>query len=255
MKPGIHEFVPRARTRRPGRLLAIVALLALALPGAAWADTAFLGITSNSVSGEDARDRGLSSRDGALIQKVYRDTAADAAGLRRGDIIVEFGGEKVFDDNDLTHMIRSHEPGEEVSLVVLRDGKRTTLSAELGSHQDYEDREGDARGGWVAALENVFGGRHEHPTIGVHVMELNAQLAGYFEVEEERGILITQVVRRSPAEQGGLQAGDVITRVAGSRIYRTGDISDALEERFGEVVEVALVRKGRTMELSIQLED
>ncbi|MGD8377904.1 MAG: PDZ domain-containing protein [Acidobacteriota bacterium] len=241
--------------RGPGstaRFLRIVAVLGLLFPAMAWADTAFLGISSRGVRGEDARELGLASADGALIERVYDGTAAESAGLRRDDILIEFAGETVFDDDDLTRLIRSQRPGDSVEMVVLRDGERLTLHAELGSRADYEDA---APSGWAAALESFFGGGRDHPRLGVHVMELNAQLAEYFEVSDQRGVLITQVVRRSPAEEAGIHAGDVVTRVAGSRVYGTGDISDALEGRAGELVTVSLVRKGRPMELQVQLED
>lgn len=248
-------------SKRPGlrrgdgstvRVVCIVALLGLLFPAMAWADTAFLGISSREVRGADARDLGLATADGALVERVYEGTAAEAAGLRRGDILVEFAGEKVFDDDDLTRLIRSHRAGDPVEMVVLRGGERLTLSTELGSRADYED---EAPSGWAAALESFFGGGRDHPRLGVHVMELNAQLAEYFEVSDQRGVLITQVVRRSPAEEAGIRAGDVVTRVAGSRVYGTGDISDALEGRAGELVTVSLVRKGRAMEVQAQLED
>lgn len=240
--------------RFAGRVAALGVALLLACPALAVADHAFLGITSRSVTGEDARERGLDSRDGAIVQKVYRGTAAEKAGLKRDDIIVELGGEKVFDDQELTDMIRSHDVGESVSIGILRDGKPMTLKATLGSASDFQE-DGDG-GGWVSALESFLGGRHgDGPTLGVHVMELNSQLAEYFEVQENRGLLVTQVMRRTPAEAAGIRAGDVVTRVGGSRIYGSGDITDALAERWGEPVTVEVVRKGKPLEIQVKLEE
>jgi serine protease Do len=239
--------------RQPARILTLALLLGLmATPAALAKDGAFLGISSHSVSGDDARRYDLDSRDGAIIDQVYENTAAERAGLQRRDIILTFDGEKVYDDTDLTHMIRDRPAGDTVSLGIVRKGKPMTLSATLGNHDEWDDEDA----GFSGLIRSVFGGDHHGtPTLGVHVMELNAQLAEYFEVGDEVGILVTQVVRRSPAETAGIAAGDVIVRVAGSRVLRSGEIGDSLEGREGETVTVDVIRKGSRREISVQLED
>jgi serine protease Do len=242
----------------PIRRIVILTFLAafLAAPLAMAKEKAFLGVTSRNLTGRDVRKLALDSRDGALITQVYDNTAADDAGLRKGDVILRFDGEDVFDDDDLGEMIRDHSAGDDVTLNIIRDGKRMRLEATLGSSGDWRG----AFGG-LSVFSSGDGnysytvGGNWRPQLGVHIMELNSQLAEYFEVEDQRGVLVTRVVRRSPAEEGGLQAGDVIVRVAGDRVVGQGDISDALEGRWGDSVEVEVVRKGSRRELTVELED
>jgi len=250
-------------TTQPRRaLLGRVVLLAvlagmLAAPLAMARERAFLGITSRSLTGRDARNLDLERRDGALIQRVYSDTAADEAGLEKGDVIVEFDGERVFDDNDLGEMIRDHDAGEKVSIGIIRDGKEKTLQAILGSHDDWMEEEGllDFVAPSVAGSGIWSWSDHRRPQIGVNVMDLNSQLAEYFGVSDERGVLVTRVIRRSPADGAGIKAGDVIVGAAGERVVQTGDISDALEGRWGDTVELEVVRDGSRRQLKVNLED
>lgn len=252
--------------RRRFSIVATLALTALAVlmivPEAKARDRAFLGISSRSLTGRDARNLDLDRRDGALIERVHHDTAADEAGLKKGDVIMEFDGERVFDDSDLGDMIRDHDPGDEVTIGILRDGKRKTLEATLGSQEDSSFSVWGSlapslysSGGDGPSVAFSFGGNWRRPQLGVSIMELNSQLAEYFEVEDLRGVLITRVSRRSAAEKGGIQAGDVIVEVAGARVVKSGDIRDALEGRWGETVSVEVVRKGSRRELTVDLGD
>ncbi len=247
---------PRRSFVRRAVLLAALAAL-LAAPLAMARDRAFLGITSRSLTGRDARNLDMDRRDGALIQHVYRDTAADEAGLKKGDVIIEFDGERVFDDSDLGEMIRDHDAGDKVSIGILRDGKEKTLDATLGSLDDW--REDD--GALSFSVPSVVGsgswgwGVNRRPQIGVNVMDLNSQLAEYFDASDERGVLVTRVIRRSPADRAGIKAGDVIVSAAGERVVQTGDISNALEGRWGESIDVEVIRNGSRREFKVDLKD
>ena len=247
---------PRRSFVRRAVLLAALAAL-LAAPLAMARDRAFLGITSRSLSGRDARNLDMDRRDGALIQQVYNDTAADEAGLKKGDVIIEFDGERVFDDSDLGEMIRDHDAGDKVAIGIIRDGKEKTLDATLGSLDDW--REDD--GALSFSVPSVIGtgswgwGVNRRPQIGVNVMDLNSQLAEYFHVSDERGVLVTRVIRRSPADKAGIKAGDVIVSAGGERVMQTGDISDALEGQWGEIVEVQVIRDGSRREFKVDLDD
>jgi serine protease Do len=225
----------------------------MALPAARAAEggPAFLGISSHGLTGEEARRLALSTRDGALVDEVYPGTAAEAAGLKEDDLIVEFAGEKVLDDSDLTELIRSHHPSDKAAIVVLRGKERKTLNATLGRPEDFEDREQPS---WTRVIEHLFGDEGDRPKLGVNVMELNSQLATYFGVADGEGVLITRVTTNSPAERGGLLAGDVVTKVEGHRVSDTGDIGSALPDKAGATASVEIVRKGSRKEIKIDLD-
>jgi len=246
---------PVTRSLPSRALLLAVLAAALAAPLAMARERAFLGITSRSLSGRDARTLELDQRDGALIQTVYDDTAADKAGLKKNDVIIRFDGEKVYDDSDLGEMIRDHDAGDKVEIVIIRDGSEKTLHATLGSSEDWTEGQFVS----VAPLPPMpsvsFFGDQRRPQLGVNIMDLNSQLAEYFGVGEERGVLVTRVIRKSPADEAGIKAGDVIIRAAGERVVQSGDIGNALEGRWGERVQVEVVRNGSRREVAVSLDD
>jgi len=252
-------FAPFAR-RFPLAIAVAVSLLLTLTPVSAGGQGAFLGITSSGLSGEDARDARLSSRDGAILHKVYSGTAADAAGLKAGDILLTFGGEKIFDDRDLTDLIHDRKAGDKVSITLMRDGETLTVDAVMGTRDDMEWEQGE-RDSWSRfwdGLGSIFHGDSSHgdgPRLGVYVEQMEEQMAEYFQVEKGEGVLLTRIVRNSPAEDAGLLAGDVVIRVDDSNIRRTGGISDALQGKWGETVPVTVIRKGDRIEVRVVLEE
>ncbi len=251
-------FAPIAR-RFPLVVAVAVALLLAVSPVSAGDQGAFLGISSSGLSGADARDAGLSSRDGVILSTVYSGTAADAAGLKAGDILLTFGGEKIFDDRDLTDMIHDRDPGDRVRITLIRDGKNMTVDAVLGTRDDMEwEQEDDGWSRFWDGIGNLFGhhsSRSSGPRLGVYVEEMEDQMAEFLQVEEDEGILLTRVVRNSPAQDAGLLAGDVVISVNDSSIRDTGDISDALRGKWGETVPVTVIRKGDRVEVRVVLEE
>ncbi|MEZ5183438.1 MAG: trypsin-like peptidase domain-containing protein [Acidimicrobiales bacterium] len=101
------------------------------------ADTAILGVSSIDVTSPDldqsVKDElGITASSGAVVTAVDPDSAAGAAGIQEGDVIVEIDGEAVGGSGDATSIVRSHQPGDQVDVVIERRGQRQTLSVTLG---------------------------------------------------------------------------------------------------------------------------
>jgi putative serine protease PepD len=101
------------------------------------ANTAVLGVSTLDVSSPDLADDvreefDITADAGAVVVNVDPESAAGAAGLQVGDVIVEFDGEAVRNAEQLTRLVRGRESGDEVSVVVVRRGERTTVSVTLG---------------------------------------------------------------------------------------------------------------------------
>jgi S1-C subfamily serine protease len=99
-------------------------------------DTALLGVATNDVAGlaPATVDRyGVAVDDGAFVLDVVPDSAADAAGLRPGDVIVAFEGEAVVDSADVQDRVRDHQPGDQVEITIQREGEELLVTAELGA--------------------------------------------------------------------------------------------------------------------------
>jgi serine protease DegQ len=95
------------------------------------AEHAYLGVTPAPVTDELSDAFELGAAEGALIQDVRRGSPAAEAGLRPGDVIVQFEGEPIRTVEDLFAAIREHDPGESVELTLVREGERTTADVTL----------------------------------------------------------------------------------------------------------------------------
>jgi serine protease Do len=94
--------------------------------------SAYLGVVTTDLSPEDAERFGLPVESGAIVGQVEPGSGADAAGVRRGDIIVRLGDEPIDNAGDLFGALRDYQPGDTVELTVVRDGEELTLDVTLG---------------------------------------------------------------------------------------------------------------------------
>ena len=231
------------------------------LDGNAW-----LGVHLKDVTAEKAPELKLPGEYGALVAGVDEDSAAAKAGLQKGDVIVEFAGERVRSAAQLRRLIRETPAGRTVSMQVMRDGQSRTLSAKLQAHTnnfhfqapDVNIPQVEINPGLMAPFNNrnftfMFGGR---PTLGVTGEELTSQLAGYFGVKRGKGVLVSEVVAGSPAAQAGLKAGDVIVAVDGKDVATVAELRRAVELKSGEEtrkLNLTVVRDHHEQTLPVEL--
>ncbi|MFN8588536.1 MAG: PDZ domain-containing protein [Candidatus Eisenbacteria bacterium] len=121
-------------------LVTATAVLAAALVGSLHATAAearaWLGVITQEVTTELRDGLDLRGADGVLVSRVMPDSPASRAGLRKGDVIVSFGGRNVASPDRLVELVGDAHDGDSVPLIVVRDGERRTLSARLGSRPD-----------------------------------------------------------------------------------------------------------------------
>jgi len=204
------------------------------------AGVAWLGVTLKDVTAEKARDLKLPGEYGAFVESVDADSPAAKAGLQKGDVIVEFAGERVRSQAQLRRLIRETPAGRTVSVQVIRDGQARTLSAKMQSRSNqfyFQTPEIHIPEIHITPTNpHVFdyrgfnflfdGGR---PSLGVSGDELTTQLASYFGVKQGKGVLVREVVVGSPAEKAGLKAGDVIVAVDGKSVATVTELRQAVE--------------------------
>jgi len=234
----------------------------IASEGAAW-----LGVTLKDVTAEKAHDLKLPGEYGAVVGSVDEDSAAAKAGVQKGDVIVEFAGERVRSAAQLRRLIRETPAGRAVSLQVIRDGQARTLTANLQSRtnefsvQVPEIRipEMNIAPNFVEPFYRSFnfqfdGGR---PSLGISGDELTTQLASYFGVKQGKGVLVREVVVGSAAANAGLKAGDVIVAVDGKSVATLAELRQALEIKPGEdkrKLNLTVVRDRHEQTVPVELE-
>ena len=190
----------------------------------------WLGVVIQHITPELTEALELADDKGALVSKVLPDGPADEAGIEHGDVIVEFDGQPIEDWNELPRVVAGTPVGKKVKLVVVRDGKRKTLKAEVGALDEGET---------LAASVEPEGGA---AVFGLRVQDLTPEIAEQLGLEHDLGVLVTSVEPGSPAEEAGLRRGDLILEVDRAEVTSTSE----LQARLGAAEDRALllVRRG-----------
>jgi serine protease Do len=163
----------------------------------------YLGVGINLVTDDLAKEFHAPDTSGALIADVTPGGPADKAGLKNGDIIRKLNGKTIGDYAQLTVMVTEMNPGTEVTLDILRDGKPMTVRVTLGE-----------RPANLAAQSGSRRGPSEGTLRGISVQNLTSSLRDQLQLPENvEGVVISQIDPNSPAAQVGLQEGDVIESI------------------------------------------
>jgi serine protease Do len=162
----------------------------------------FLGVGIQAVTTDLAESFHLNESQGALVTNVVPGSPADEAGLKRGDVIVEYQGKPVLDPRNLQHHVIRTAIGTKVEMVVIRDGKKQTLKAKI-REQDTSTQ--------VAQASQV---EEEGPLAGVAVQNLNPSMAERLGLQKDvNGVVVTDVAPESHAARAGLAEGDIISEI------------------------------------------
>jgi serine protease Do len=226
-------------------------------------NASWLGVQTKDLTSDQARDLKLGDEYGALVDKVEPDSPAAKAGLQKGDVIIEFGGERVRSVGELTRLVRETPAGRSVGIRVRRNGAMETLTATIETRQNgFGPLLGEGHNGRIEVWPNVkipdlnlgfgiFGG----PRLGVSVEELTPQLGAYFGVKDDKGVLITEVSAGSAAEKAGLKAGDCITRVDSTAVESADDLHRALSSKpESRDITLTIVRDRKEQRLTAHLQ-
>jgi serine protease Do len=231
-----------------------------------------LGVSLEEVSAEEASRARLAEARGARVTSVTKDSAAEKAGLREGDIVLSYNGEKVWSVSQLRRLVRETPAGRTVALEVNRAGAPQRLSATLEKGDGNEVTvDGDFSFDVpvppvppVPPLPPLFeegaGGRRflfrdfldaRPGRLGLTYQALSAQLARYFKAPEG-ALLVSEVAEDGPAARAGVQAGDVIVKVDGKAV-EGGDVLRRAVRAASDGGEVALTlqREGRPLEVKV----
>jgi len=191
----------------------------------------YLGVTIQPVTPELAKEFKLPENTGALIGDVTPRSPAAEAGLKEGDVIVEFDNKKVTDSRHLRLMAAQTAPGTKVPVKVLRDGKAENFTVKLGELPT----EGLAKaGGRSSGLPR---GTQADALDGVIVENPDARYRRQFNIPNQvQGALVVDVDDASPAAAAGLRPGDVILEINRQRVNSADEAVQRSREIKGDRV-------------------
>lgn len=206
----------------------------------------WLGVVVQEINKDLAESFGLPKPAGALIAQIMPGGPADEGGLQVGDVILEFNGQEINMSSDLPHAVGRVRPGEEASVVVMRDKKRRTLELEVGALP--EDDSVAAGPKPSEAAPSAASNR-----LGVVVAELTDEQREALDVSA--GIMVRQV-QQGPAAMVGLRAGDVITSLDNKQIESVEQFEKIAKGLpTNRSVSMRVVRQGRASYITFRLAD
>jgi serine protease Do len=192
-----------------------------------------LGVIIQNIDEDLAKQLNLPATEGVLVAQVNKDTAAEKAGIKVGDVILRYNGKKAEDVRQLRNLVAATSPGSKVEIVLRRNGQEQTVTAQIG---ELPAEPGEAGRG------EERGGRETTADLGLSVTPLTPDVAKQYGYEKEEGVVVSAVEEGSPAAEAGLQVGDLITEVARQKIAGLNDYRDALGKAKGKDSVLMLIK-------------
>ncbi|MEO7310052.1 MAG: PDZ domain-containing protein [Chitinophagaceae bacterium] len=205
---------------------------------------------------------------GAKVTEVVKESAAEKAGIKEGDIIISVNSDKITEENGLVKLIGKYKPEDVVDVTVLRDGSEKKISTKLGKNDspmamtwNSNDNDNDLfrmspmpRIAEIPRTPRAFnfngdnwpmlGLRSDRPKYGFSIADN----------EDGDGVKITSVKDESVAAKAGLKEGDLVTEVNGSVIKNTDELKKQLVEmKDKNEVSMKVLRNGSSQTISVKV--
>ena len=232
----------------------------------------YIGIGVVDVTADRAKALNLKEERGVEVTSIVDDGPSAKAGIKEGDVVLEYNGQAVEGTQQFQRLVRETPPGRQVKVGVWRNGAAQTIIATVGERKGTVISSDD--GGWnftvpamppmppMPAMPNIsidiprFSMAYQSQMLGIEgeSLESQEQLAEFFGVKE--GVLVKTVKRNSAAEKAGLKAGDVIVKVDDSKVGSSSEITRTLRGlRSKKTFTLTVVRNKKEMPLTVTMED
>jgi serine protease Do len=218
----------------------------------------YIGVMMQEVDSERAKALKLHEEGGVEITVVEQDSPAEKAGLKVGDVVLKYNGQRVEGMQQFARMVHETPAWREVKIDISRAGvaqtvivkvaQRKTQHMEMGEAPQMPERFDihipDMPRGFMTLRSSV---------LGVEAESIDGQLAQYFGVKD--GVLVRSVLKGSAAEKAGIRAGDVIVKIDDARVATPADISGRLRTLHGKAASVVVMRDHKELTVSVSISD
>lgn len=206
-----------------------------------------LGVNIQNITEDVAKSLQLNDTRGVIVSNVQSGSAAEKAGIKRGDIITAINGEVVEDSNMLRNKVAGTQPGSEIKITVSRDGQQQELTATLdefkveGVKPDNPDENNNG-------LDNST----DSGKLGLSLQPLNPQTAKQLNIPPDtQGVVVTDVDQNGAAAETGITRGDVILEINRQPVSSLEDVKSALDKSGDRPILLLISRKGQTIYLTV----
>jgi serine protease Do len=198
----------------------------------------WIGVSIQNITSDMVQPLRLKGPDGALVGDVVPGGPADAAGIKRGDVITSFNGKNIKNMSDLSREVAEMPVGRTVDTKILRDGQGMDVKITVTEMNE----------------EKLASGRSApEGNLGIRVDDLTPRWRAELGIRDKTGALVTNIASGSLADGAGLQAGDIIKELNHRSVNSARDFYDALNKTDHETSLLLLIkRSGQTFYVSIR---
>lgn len=226
----------------------------------------YLGVGVRDVTADRVRALNLKEERGAEITSVQLDSPAAKAGLKTGDVVLDYAGQRVESMEQFIRMVRETPAGREIKIGVSRAGALTTMTAKPDT--SHNAVAGGFRFGPTMPSISVQTFPTDSPpdsprsvmywrsgTLGVEAESLDNQLANFFGVKD--GVLVRSVGKGTAAEKAGVKAGDVIVKVEDTKVSSPREVTNAVRtaRNGSKSINLSVVREKKESVVKVTLDD
>ncbi len=190
----------------------------------------YLGIVIQPLTADLAESFGIDPGQGILIAQVTKNSPADKAGLREGDVIVAYNGKPINDVGSFRNLISLTPPGSQKPLTIVRESKKKKLAIVIGELTNDSQ---------VVAQDTT----QNTADIGLTVQTITPQLAQQLDAKPGEGVVVTKVHSGSIAAMAGIEVGSVILQVNRKAVKSAADFKRAVKDNSGKKQMLLLIRK------------
>lgn len=248
------------------------------------ASGSYLGIGVQEANADRAKELKLPEVHGVEVTRVEENSPAAKAGILKGDVVLQYNGQRVEGTEQFVRLVRETPPGRQATLLVSRNGVTQTVTATIGERKDvvyrvrpdfgeWEELRESWRGTWASKFQEEMAKLQEDllrmqqrmpdmpgvfvairgGMLGIEAETLNTQMAEFFGVKQ--GVLVRSVAKDSAAEKAGIKAGDIIVRIDNEEVATASALSRRVREMESRgSFPLTVVRNRQEMVLNVELE-
>ena len=182
----------------------------------------WLGLVIQDVDENLAQSFGLANAEGILVSEITAGSPAEKADLKRGDVITSLNGVKLTDVNDLRNKVAMTAPGSTVSLDIIRNRSQKQVQVLIAEQPvDFSRR---------AKMKMLQKHGSVLEKLGLQLQELTPELSAQFGYQSGQGVIVTEVEQGSPADNVGIEPGQLIEEVNQVRVHNLFELKEALSK-------------------------
>jgi serine protease Do len=182
----------------------------------------YLGVNIQTLTPDIAKHIGAPNTKGALVTQVVKDSPADKAGIKPGDIVTALDGKQALQSHKLSKIVAETPIGKKVTIEILRDGKPAKLNATIELLVDKLEEIESKKAGKNTVVTDL--------SLGIKIDDITPALRAKFKIDPNiKGVIILAVNRNSSAAESGLLPGDVIMQINRTKVENMVDAGKEIE--------------------------